>query len=79
MEKTEKKERSGSVTKVRGVFADGSLKTHGDVMQATGLLHTQVGMALVHLIKRKELEREQIERSGNLGRKKVWAYKRVTN
>jgi hypothetical protein len=71
----EKKERSGSVTKVRSAL-NGEPRTHADLRTAfPELSDGQISMALAHLKKRGLVEQEKIARVKGFGRKEISAYR----
>jgi hypothetical protein len=71
----EKKERSGSVTKVRA-FLNGEPRTHADLKAAhPELSDGQISMAIAHLKKRGLIEQEKIARVKGFGRKEISAYR----
>jgi hypothetical protein len=75
MEEVEKKERSGSVTKVRA-FLNGEPRTHADLKAAhPELSDGQISMAIAHLKKRGLIEQEKIARVKGFGRKEISAYR----
>lgn len=71
----EKKQRSGSVTKVRAAL-NGEPRTHADLRAAhPELSDGQISMAIAHLKKRGLIEQEKIARVKGFGRKEISAYR----
>lgn len=71
----EKKPRSGAITKVRSTVGADLITIQQIVKQNPELSPEQVSMSLCHLLKKEQVEREQIDRQTGFGRKKVWAYR----
>jgi hypothetical protein len=71
----DKKERSGSIGKVRSAITTELTTIQNITQKHPGLSPEQVSMALCYLLKRKYVEREQVDRQTGFGRKKVWAYR----
>jgi hypothetical protein len=71
----QKKERSGSVTKIRAAL-NGEPRTHADLKAAHPELNDgQISMAISHLKKRGLVEQEKIARVKGFGRKEISAYR----
>jgi hypothetical protein len=71
----DKKERSGSIGKVRSAITTELTTIQNITQKHPELSPEQVSMALCYLLKRKYVEREQVDRQTGFGRKKVWAYR----
>lgn len=71
----DKKERSGSIGKVRSAITTELTTIQNITQKHPDLSPEQVSMALCYLLKRKYVEREQVDRQTGYGRKKVWAYR----
>ena len=71
----DKKERSGSIGKVRMAMTSELTTIQNITQKHPELTPEQVSMALCYLLKRRYVEREQIDRPTGFGRRKVWAYR----